>query len=227
MILGYLEGHGVHQIELSMHATLALDKRVRRHVPTLDDRVAHAFLVEGEHLGDRPVKPLERMHACLLHAVLGMPVPIESGRFLVDPLCHCLEVSKKLLRKLPLDAKGLPPMIKGDHGLLCLGGHTAVVEDHVEAVLGPPGVGVDREPFEGSCREVFSRLFGGAFLLLLRGGAFEVDDVLPHCLGAGLLLGGRSSGGLALLGLRHCGWRLVLVPFVVGRVVGIAVLHIR
>ena len=87
-----------------MHAALALDERVRRHVPTLDDRVARAFLVEGEHLGDRPVKPLDRMHACSLHAVLGMPVPIESGRVLVDPLCRRLEVGKKLLRKLPLDA---------------------------------------------------------------------------------------------------------------------------
>ncbi len=46
----------------------------------------------------------------------------------------------------------------------------------------------------------------------------EVDDVLPHCLGAGLLLGG-SGGGLALLGLCHRGWWLVLV--VVGRVVGV------
>ena len=90
------------------------------------------------------------MHACSLHAVLGMPISIESGRVLVDPLCRCLEVGKKLFRKLPLNVKGLPPMIEGDHGLLRLEGHTAVVEDHVDAVLGPPGVGVDREPFEGS-----------------------------------------------------------------------------
>ncbi len=133
-----------------MHAAFALDELVHRHVPTLDDRVACAFLVKGEHLGDRPVKPLDRMHACLLHAVLGMPVPIESDRVLIAPLCRCLEVGKKLLRKLPLNVKGLPPVIEGDHGLLCLGGHTAVVEDHVDVVLGPPGVGVDREPFEGS-----------------------------------------------------------------------------
>ena len=58
------------------------------------------------------------------------------------------------------------------------------------------------------------------------GGAFEVDDVLPRCLGAGLLLGG-SGGGLALLGLRHRGRRLVLVPFIVGRVVGVAVVRVR
>ena len=68
--------------------------------------------------------------------------------------------------------------------------------------------------------EKYSAAFlGGVFLLLLWGGV-EVDDVPPHCLGAGLLLGG-SGGGLALLGLHHRGWRLVLVPFV-GRVVGVA-----
>ena len=31
-----------------MHAAFALNKLVRRHVPTLGDRVARAFLVEGE-----------------------------------------------------------------------------------------------------------------------------------------------------------------------------------
>jgi hypothetical protein len=149
-----------------------------------------------------------------------MPVPIESGKVLIDPLCRRLEVREKLFGKLPLNVKGLPPVIEGDHGLLRLRGHTAVVEDHVDAILGPPGVGADREPLEGSGREVFCRLFGGAFLFLLRGGV-EVNDVLPHCLGADLLLGG-SSGGLALLGLCHHGWRLVLVPFVVGRVVVVA-----
>ena len=133
-----------------MHAAFALDKLVRRHVPMLGDRVARAFLVEGEHLGERSVEPLDLMHTCLLHAVLGMPVPIELGRVLVDPLCRCLEVVKKLFWKLQLNTKGLPPVIEGDHGLLRLGGHTAVVEDHVDAVLGPPGVGVDREPLEGS-----------------------------------------------------------------------------
>ncbi len=154
MILGYLEGHHVHQVELSMHAAFALDELVHRHIPTLGDQVARAFLVEGEHLGGRPVKPLDWMHTRLLHAVLGMPIPIELGRVLIDPLCRCLEVHEKLFRKLPLDAKGLPPVIKGDHGLLRLGGHTAVMEDHVDAVLGPPGVGVDRELLEGSGREV-------------------------------------------------------------------------
>ena len=92
-----------------MHAAFALDKLVRRHVPTLGYGVAHAFLVEGEHLGDRVVKPLDRMHTRLLHAVMGMPVPIESGKVLIDPLCHCLKVREKLFRKLPLNAKGLPP----------------------------------------------------------------------------------------------------------------------
>ncbi len=57
----------------------------------------------------------------------------------------------------------------------------------------------------------FFFFFGG-------GGGVKVNDVLPRCLGAGLLLGG-SGGGLALLGLCHRGWRLVLV--VVGRVVGV------
>ena len=44
------------------------------------------------------------------------------------------------------------------------------MEDHVDAVLGPPGVGVDSEPLEGSGQEVFRHLFGGTFLLLWGGG---------------------------------------------------------
>ena len=51
-------------------------------------------------------------------------------------------------------------------------------------------------------------------------GGVEVDNILPRCLGAGLLLGG-SGRGLALLGLCHRGWRLVLIPFIVGRVVAL------
>ena len=133
-----------------MHVlAFVFDKLVRRYVPTLGYRVAHAFLVEGEHLGDGPVEPYDRMHTHLLHVVLGMPAPIELGRVLRDPLCRCLEVCKKIFRKLPLNTKSIPPMIKGDHGLLHLGGHTVVVKDHVDVVLGPPGVGVDREPLGG------------------------------------------------------------------------------
>ena len=70
---------------------------------------------------------------------------------------------------------------------------------------------------------MLSRPFGSALLLfllllLLRGGV-NVDDVLPHRLGASLLLGG-SDRGLALLGgLCHRGGGLVLVTFLVGCVV--------
>ena len=148
-ILGHLEGRHIHQVELSMHAAFAINELIRWHIPTLGDRVARAFLVEGENLGDQPVKLLDRIVTHLLHAVLGMPVPIEKGRVLRDPLCRCLEMREKLFWKLPLDTKGLPPVIKGDYGLLRLEGHTAVVEDHVYAVLGPPGVRVDLVPLEG------------------------------------------------------------------------------
>ncbi len=181
----------------------------------------HSWLsVECDHLRDLPVKPLGQMHTRLLHAVQGMPVPIEMDRVLWDPLCQRLEVSTKLFRKLPLDTAGIPPVIRGNNKLLRLGGHTAVVEDQVDVVLGPPGVGVDREPLEGLGQEVLHRPFGGALLCLLWGGV-EVDEVLPSCLGATLLFGGLV-GFLALLGLHHCRWWPVLVASLISRVVIVA-----
>ncbi len=132
-----------------MHAAFTIDELVHRHVPTLGDQVARAFLVEGEHLRYRPVEPLDRMHTRLLHTVLGMSVPFETGKVRWYLLYRCLEVREKLFWMLQPSTKGLPPVIKGDHVLLRLGGHTAVVEDHVDAVLGPPGVGVDCVPLEG------------------------------------------------------------------------------
>ena len=92
-----------------MHAAFALDELIRRHVPTLGYGVAHAFLVEGEHLGDRVVKPLDRMHTRLLHAVMGMPVPIESGRVLIDPLCDCLEVRESFSGSFHSTQRAFPP----------------------------------------------------------------------------------------------------------------------
>ncbi len=71
---------------------------------------------------------------------------------------------------LPLNAEGLPPVIEGNHKLLGLGEHTAIVEDHVDAVLGPPGVGVHGVALEGHCGEVHSRPCGGALLGLLTRG---------------------------------------------------------
>jgi hypothetical protein len=73
----------------------------------------------------------------LVHAVLSVPVPIDTGRVLRDPLsCHLL-VGEELLREFPLNSKGIPPPIEGNNGLLGLGGHTAIVEYHVDVVLQP------------------------------------------------------------------------------------------
>ncbi len=98
---------------------------------------------------DQPVVLHDGVHPGLVHAVLGVPVPIETGRVLWDPLSRCLQVRKKLFGQLPLNTEGLPPMIKGNHRLLGLGGHTTIVEDHVDAVLGTPGVGIHGEALEG------------------------------------------------------------------------------
>jgi hypothetical protein len=72
-------------------------------------------------LRDQPVALLDGVHPGLVHAVLGVPIPIETGRVLWDPLSRCLQVREKLFRKLPLNAEGLGPVIKGNHGLLRLG----------------------------------------------------------------------------------------------------------
>ena len=98
-----------------MHVAFAIDELVHWHDSTLGDRVARAFLVEEEYLRYQPVEPPDRMHTRFLYMVLGMPVPIEMGRVLQDPLCCCLEVHEKLFRKHPLDTKGIPSVIKGDH----------------------------------------------------------------------------------------------------------------
>ncbi len=153
-ILCHLEDRDIHAVELAVLAALKFDKLVCWHAPTHGDRVARAFLLEGEHLRDQPVVLLDGVHPGLVHAVLGVPVPIETGRVLRDPLSRCLQVRKKHfgqlpLDTLPLDTEGLPPMIEGNHRLLGLGGHTTVVEDHVDAVLGTPGVGVHGEALEG------------------------------------------------------------------------------
>ena len=160
-----------------MHSDFAINELVCRPVRTHGDRVARAFLVEGEHLRDRLVALLNWMYISLLHMVMGMPVPIETGRVLWDPLCRCLEVHEKLFRKLPLNTKGLPAVIEGNHGLLQLAGHTTVLGDHVNAVLGPTRGRGDHEPLEGRGQEVHSRTFGGTLLLLLWGGV-NFDDVI-------------------------------------------------
>jgi hypothetical protein len=103
-------------------------------------------------------------------------------------------------------------MIRGNHGLLGFGGHTAVVEDHVDAYLVPPGVGAHSVALEGCHREVHSCPCGGALLSLLTCGGVNLDNLVTHHFGAGLLCG--SGGGLALFALCHSGG-LVLVNLVV------------
>ncbi len=202
-----------------MLAALKFNKHVRRHIPMHGDWVARAFLVEGGHLRDQPVALLDGVHPGLVHAVLGVPVPIETGRVLPDPLSHCLQVREKLFRKLPLNVEDLP-LVEGNHGLLGLGVHTAVMEDHTNAVLGSPGVGVHGVALEGCRGEVRSCPCGGALLGLLTRGGVNLDDIVPRHLGTGLLR--DSGGGLVLLALCHSRG-LVLINLVIGRVVVVCI----
>jgi hypothetical protein len=73
----------------------------------------------------------------LEHAVLGVPIPVETGRVFWDPLSCQLLVSEELVGEFPLNLEGIPPGIEGNNRLLGLGGHTAIVEYHFNAVLWP------------------------------------------------------------------------------------------
>ncbi len=87
------------------------------------------------------------------------------------------------------------------------------MENHVNASFTPLGVMVDLVPLEGVDQEVCSSPVGGT--LLLPWGGVNVNYLLPHRLGTGLLWG-RGSG-LGLLGggsLHHVGGH-VLVALVV------------
>ncbi len=188
-VLCHLKGHHVHTIEMYVVLTLPDDLIVGQKWLATSLWVASAFLVKVNDLRGSPVVLVDGGHPGLVHAVHGVCVPHVGRGVHRDALGGCLFVWVKAFRCLPLDAKSLPPMIKQHHGSFKLRGHAAFVEHHVYHVLWPLWLGVDHVPLEGRGWEVACGLVNRALLLLLVGGGVNVDDVILHCLGFGLLGG--------------------------------------
>ena len=137
-----------------MPDSLEGDVIVRRHVVSEGVWHARALVLKVDHLRDRLAALLNGVHPGGLHVVLGTAVPTVPRRILGDLLLCRLDGSKKLLGELPLKPKCLPPLVEGDVRLLALHGHTAVVEDDVDVVLGLLRPGVDGVPLLACRREV-------------------------------------------------------------------------
>ncbi len=98
------------------------------------------------------------------------------------------------------------------------------MENHINAIFTPLGEKVDRVPLEGLGWK-YAAAQSAAHCFFFGGGA-NVDYLLPHCLGAGLL---QSRGsGLGLLGgnsLHHVGGQ-VPVFFVVNVLARVVVVEV-
>ncbi len=92
------------------------------------DRVAHAFLVEGNHLRGSLVILVNWGYSGLVYAVEGVRVPMVPCGILGDHLRLCLLVHEEMLGQLPLNFEGLPSLIEGHHGLGPLGWNATFVE---------------------------------------------------------------------------------------------------
>ncbi len=120
-ILGDLEGHQIHGIELYVVSALVVYHLVGESSPAIGDWVACAFPVKGNPLRGSSVKLVNRHYSSLVYAVGGVCVPIVLRGVLGDHLRHCLLVREETLGQRPLDFEGLPSLIKGYHGMSPLG----------------------------------------------------------------------------------------------------------
>jgi hypothetical protein len=107
MILGNLEGHHLHGVELYVVSAFVVYHLVGEYKPVFGDRVARAFPVEGNHLRGSLVKLVEGHYSGLVYVVGGVRVPIVP--FLGDCLRRCLLVHEEMLRQLPLNFEAFPP----------------------------------------------------------------------------------------------------------------------
>jgi len=160
------QGADVHAVEL--HVRLAMEGYLLLcwHVKHLDLGVPRAFDVELDQLGGAVMVSLYCADPSVHHELHGVAVPNVAGGVLLDSLDGGLEVGEEPLVHLPLDAHHPPPGKEGDLRLCVLWGHAALVENDVDLVLVPLGIGVDGVPTNGVDREA-SR--SGALLLLGRG----------------------------------------------------------
>ncbi len=165
-ILGDLEGHHIHGIELYVVSALAVYHLVSDFTPATGVRVARAFPVEGNPLRGSLVKLVNGHYSSLVYAVGGVRIPIVPCRVLGDRLHCCLLVHEEMLGQLSLNFEGLPSLIEGYHGMSPLGWNATFVENHIDAIFTPLGVTVDCVPLEGLDQGVRSGLVGGMLLLL-------------------------------------------------------------
>ncbi len=176
-ILGKLEGHHIHGIELYVVSALVVYHLVSEYTPAIGDWVARAFPVEGNPLRGSSVKHVDGHYSSLVYSVGGVCVPIVPCGVLGDCLRCCLHVSEETLGQLPLDFEGLPSLVKGHHGMSPLGWNATFVEKHIDAIFTPLGVMVDRIPLEGLGIEVCSGPVRGTLLHLW--GGVNVNYLLP------------------------------------------------
>ncbi len=87
-ILGNLEGRHIHGVELYVVLALIVYHLVSEYTPAIGDRVAHAFLVEGNPLRGSLVKLVDGHYFGLVYAVGGVRVPIVQ-RGVLAPLPAC------------------------------------------------------------------------------------------------------------------------------------------
>ncbi len=147
--LGNLEGHHIHRVELDVVLALIVYHLIGEYTPTISDRVAHAFPVEGDHLRGSSVILVHGEYSGLVYAVEGVHVPIVPRGVLGDHLRRCLLVREEALGQLPLDFESLPSLIKGHHGLSPLGWNATIAENHIDVIFTPLAVVVDHVPLEG------------------------------------------------------------------------------
>ncbi len=177
-ILGNLEGHHIHGIELYVVSALVVYHLVGEYTPAIGDRVARAFPVKGNPLRGSLVKLVDGHYSGLVYAVGGVQIPIVPRGVLGDCLHRCLLVREETLGQLPLDFEGLPSLIEGHHGMSPLGWNATFVENHIDAIFTPLGVMVDCVPLEGLSQEGCSGPVGGTLLLLW--GGVNVNYLLPN-----------------------------------------------
>ena len=208
-----LQGADIHAVELHVRLSLVGDLLLRWHVPHLHARIARALDVELDELGGATMESVDSTDSSFRHELHGVAVSGVAGGVLLDSLDGGLEVGEEPLVQLPLDAQHPPPGKEGDLRLCVLAGHAALMEDDVDLVLVPLGIGVDGVPTNGVDGEARR---SGALLLLGR----SINDnrliarrLLACLLGSGcLLLGG--GGGICHLVV------LVLLVLLVDVVVG-------
>jgi hypothetical protein len=148
MILGNLEGHHIHGVELYVVLGLVVYHLVGEYTPAIGNRVARAFPVEGDPLRGSLVKLVDGHYSGLMYAVGGVRVPIVPHGVLGDCLRCRLLVHEETLGQLPLDFESHPSLIEGHHGMSPLGWNATFTENHINAIFTPLGVMVDHVPLE-------------------------------------------------------------------------------